>query len=104
MFRTVTGLLTGSSIPYQVSVTQTGTGTVDSTRVRQAALVGASWLHAGYTEWDVTGRNPNGDVFLLNLPPVLPGNGGYFDADMEIQFAGGANGGWQIPMFDCSVN
>ena len=34
---------------------------------------------------------------------VLPGNGGFFDADLDIEFAGGANGAWQIPMFDCTV-
>ena len=101
--RTVSGLLTITGVPYQVSVTETGAGIVDSTRARKAGLVGPSWLHAGFTQWDVTGYNPSGDLFFLHIPPVLPGNGGFFDADLEIQFAGGANGGWQIPMFDCTV-
>jgi len=101
--RTVAGLLTPRNVPYQVTVTQTATGVIDSTRTRRAALVGPSWLHAGYTEWDVTGPNANGDLFHLNIPPVLPGNGGFFDADLDIEFAGGANGAWQIPMFDCTV-
>ena len=51
----------------------------------------------------MTGHNPNGDLFHLNVPPVLPPIGGYFDADLDIEFAGGANGSWQIPMFDCTV-
>ena len=101
--RTVTGQLTRLNRPLQVSVAQTETGVVESTRAKQAALIGPSWLHAGYTEWDVTGHNPNGDLFHLNVPPVLPPVGGYFDADLDIEFAGGTNGSWQIPMFDCTV-
>jgi hypothetical protein len=34
---------------------------------------------------------------------VLPRVGGFFDADLEIQFAGGASGGVQVAMFDCTV-
>ncbi len=101
--RTVTGSLTRHNQPDAVTVAQPG-GAVDSVRRGRALLVGPSALHVGYTEWDVTGRNPNGDIFHLNVPPVLPAVGGYFDADLEIDFAGGANGNWQIPMFDCTVN
>ena len=100
--RTVTGSLTPANHPLAVSVIQTGSGLVDSYRPR-AKLVGVSVLHAGYTEWNVTGPNPNKDTFHLNIPPVLPGAGGLFDADLDIEFAGGVNGAWQIPMFDCSV-
>ncbi len=49
------------------------------------------------------GRFANGDLYHLNIPPVLPPAGGFFDADLDIAFAGGVNGGWQIPMFDCAV-
>ncbi len=100
--RTVTGSLTRRNQPYAVSVTEPG-GTVDSQRKQAALLVGPSALHTGYTEWDVTGPNVNGDTFHLSTPPVLPPVGGYFDADLEIAFAGGANGSWQIPMTDCTV-
>lgn len=102
--RTVAGLLTASGRPYEVTVTQTSTGVVESTRHRLAGNRGPSPLHAGYTEWNVTGPNPDGNVYWLSIPPVLPGAGGYFDADLDIEFAGGANGGWQIPMFDCTVS
>ncbi len=101
--RTVSGLLTAGTVPYNVIVALPGPGAVVSNRTGKAALVGPSWLHAGYTEWDVTGHTQNGDLYHLNLPPVLPGNGGFFDADLEIDFAGGADGNWQIPMFDCTV-
>jgi len=102
-FRTVAGLVTNTNVPFQVTVTQTASGVVDSTRLRKGVLVGPSWLHAGYTDWNVTGWNAGGDLYHLHIPPVLPGNGGFFDADLEILFAGGTAGGWQIPMFDCSV-
>ena len=35
------------------------------------------------------------------LAPVR--GGGFFDADLEILFEGGALGNWQIPAFDCAV-
>ncbi|MEZ5192675.1 MAG: hypothetical protein R2734_09250 [Nocardioides sp.] len=75
--RTVAGLLTAAGRPYEVTVTQTASGLVESTRHRLAADRGPSWLHAGYTEWDVTGPNPDGNLYWLSLPPVLPGAGGY---------------------------
>jgi hypothetical protein len=102
--RAVTGELTNTARPVAVTVTRTANGTVDSYRAKAATLVGPSVLHPGYTEWNVTGPNPNGDTFHLSIPPVLPGAGGFFDADLDIEFAGGANGGWQIPMFDCTVS
>jgi hypothetical protein len=40
----------------------------------------------------------------LHISPVLPGNGGCFDAELEIAFDGGANGSLQISMFDCTVS
>jgi len=101
--RTVTGRLTTAGAPTGVSVIEPG-GIVSSSHPERATLVGvagSSWLHAGYNNWDITGPNPNGDLFHLHVPPVLPRVGGYFDADLEILFAGGAGGGWQIPMFDC---
>jgi hypothetical protein len=103
--RTVTGQLTAANVPTAIAVTAPG-GVVDSSHPKRATLVGAtgsSWLHSGYNNWDITGPNPSGDLFNLHLPPVLPGGGGFFDADLEISFAGGANGGWQIPLFDCKV-
>ena len=90
-------------MPYQVIVALPGPGAVVSNRTGKAALVGPSWLHTGFTEWDVTGHAQGGDLYHLNLPPVLPGNGGFVDADLDIEFAGGTNGSWQIPMFDCTV-
>jgi len=101
--RTVAGELKGINMPRAVTVTQTRGGLVESTRPYHAGSLGASWLHGGYTAWDVTGPNPNGDVFTLHVPPVLPPAGGFFDAELEIAFAGGAAGEWQIPMFDCAV-
>jgi hypothetical protein len=59
--------------------------------------------HTGYTAWEASGPNPNGDVLTLHAPPVLPPAGGFFDADLQIAFAGGADGEWQIPMLDCTV-
>jgi hypothetical protein len=100
--RTVQGSLTAKNRPEGV-VVQDAAGVVESTRSRLAGLIGPSWLHAGYVEWDITGHNPNGDLFRLNLPAVLPPAGGYFDADLDIEFAGGVDGSWQIPMFDCTV-
>ena len=101
--RTVTGKLTLGHVPYDVRVIQTGTGVEESHRIRRGENGGASWLHAGYVDWNVTGPNPDGNLYRLHLPPVLPGNGGFHDADLEILFAGGTAGGWQIPMFDCTV-
>jgi hypothetical protein len=103
--RTVTGQLTARNVPLAVTILEPA-GIVASTHPARATLVGpagSSWLHAGYNNWDVTGANPNGDTYNLHIAPVLPGMGGFFDADLEIGFAGGANGGWQIPMFDCTV-
>ncbi|MEZ5094706.1 MAG: hypothetical protein R2731_00340 [Nocardioides sp.] len=102
--RTVAGLLTAAGRPYEVTVTQTASGLVESTRHRLAADRGPSWLHAGYTEWDVTGPNPDGNLYWLSLPPVLPAPAATSDADLDVEFAGGANGGWQIPMFDCTIS
>ena len=101
--RTVTGVLSSSGRPAQVQVVRPGGTTPESDRPGIASLVGPSWLHAGYTEWNVTGPNPNHDTYHLSIPPVLPGGGGFFDADLEIAFAGGSLGSWQIPMFDCTV-
>jgi hypothetical protein len=103
--RTVAGQLTSNGVPVGVTVTAPG-GIVESSHPARATLVGtagSSWLHAGFNNWDVTGPNPNGDLYNLHVAPVLPGNGGFFDADLEISFAGGVNGSWQIPMFDCTV-
>ncbi|MFZ0160555.1 MAG: hypothetical protein WAL50_16125 [Kineosporiaceae bacterium] len=100
--RTVVGNLNRLNVPSAVTVTDSA-GVVGSSRARAATLIGPSQLHSGYSEWDVTGRNANGDLYHLNIPPVLPAAGGFFDADLDIQFAGGANGAWQIPIFDCTV-
>lgn len=40
---------------------------------------------------------------VTDIPPVLPGQGGYFDADLQILYNGGLNGNIQIPMFDCTA-
>jgi hypothetical protein len=100
--RTVTGQLTTAGVPNHVVVTETGTGRVLSNRIGKATLVGASLLHSGYVQWDITAR-AHGDLYALHLPPVLPGGGGFFDADLQIDFAGGVNGSWQIPMFDGTI-
>jgi hypothetical protein len=97
--RTVTGQLTVANVPIQVQVFD-NTGVLVTTKNRAQAL-GSSWLHTGYTQWDITGAGTNGDLYSLHIPPVLPGGGGFFDADLEIAFAVG--GEWQIPMFDCTV-
>ena len=99
---TVTGLLTGAHVPYQVVVKGSG-GAVESSRRAKGVSLGASPLHTGFTQWDVSGPNPDGNLQYLHLPPVLPGAGGFFDALLEIEYAGGANGSLQIPMTDCTV-
>jgi hypothetical protein len=101
--RTVKGTLNSASRPANVVVTETATATVLSSRTRGGAAAGPSVLHAGYTTWNVTGANAGADLYFLHVPAVLPAKGGFFDADLEIQFAGGINGNWQIPMFDCVV-
>lgn len=95
----VTGTITHLNVPTRVSVTNVATGSVLSYRGWKAARVGPSWLHAGYTEWDITGPGLMGDTVHLNLSPVLPPAGGYFDADLDLGFAAG--GGVQVPVFDC---
>jgi hypothetical protein len=102
--RTVTGLVTRRNRPYSVYVVQTGTGVEESYRSGGAADGLPSWLHQGYLDWGVTGPNPNRNVYRLHIPPVLPRAGGWFDADLKVLFAGGVNGSWQIPMFDCAVS
>lgn len=102
-FRTVSGSLSYSGHPYAVTVVADSTGAVVSNRLSWASGATPSWLHTGYTQWNITGGNPAGDMYYLHIPPVLPGNGGFFDADLEILFSGGALGSWQIPAFDCTV-
>lgn len=99
---TVTGSLKSGGRPYAVTITQTATATT-LLRTTAATSLGASTLHAGYTTWDITAANPNGDTYALHAPAVLPGAGGYFDADLEVLWAGGAAGGLQVPFFDCTV-
>ncbi len=101
--RTVTGLLTPAARPYAVVVTATATGVVESSRDAKAGAMGASDLHPGFVAWNVTGPNPDQNYYRLHLAPVLPGNGGFFDAELDIEFARGTAGAWQIPMFDCTV-
>lgn len=100
--RTVTGSLTRSNQPYQVKVTDPA-GVALSTRARNAALVGASWIQPGFTQWNVTGPNAGTDLYYLHVPPVLPGKGGYFDGVLEIEYDGGAAGNWQVVLTDCTV-
>lgn len=102
-FRTVTGSLSNAGRPYAVRVINDSTGAVDSDRIGWAGGKAASWLHPGYVQWNITGPNPARNVYWLHIPPVLPGGGGFFDADLEILFEGGALGNWQIPAFDCAV-
>ena len=99
---TVTGQLSSANRPQQITVSD-ASGTIVSYRAGRARLVGQSTLHSGYTAWDVTGATAGGDDYFLNIAPVLPAAGGYFDADLDIEFAGGLNGGLQISMFDCLV-
>jgi hypothetical protein len=101
--RTVTGSLTRRNVPYAITVTQTGTGSVLSQRPGRARLIGPSVLHTGYLEWNITGAGASGDLYHLNTPPVLPPSGGYFDADLQVLYNGGQNGNVQMPMFDCTV-
>ena len=63
----------------------------------------AAEIGGAFARCDVTGANPNGDLFNLHVSPVLPRVGGFFDADLEVSFAGGTAGGVQVPMFDCTV-
>jgi len=72
-------------------------------RARHGVSGRPSRLHPGHTGWDVAGTGTARDLRHLHLPPVLPGAGGYFDADLEIMFNGGVDGEWQIPMADCTV-
>lgn len=97
---TITGTITNLNAPKAVRVTNVYSG-LASYRSWKGALVGPSWLHAGYTDWNVTGPGMGGDIYHLNIPPVLPPVGGYFDADLDIELAVG--GGVQVPIFDCHV-
>ncbi len=97
----VTGTITHLNAPTNTTVTNAYTGAVASYRSWKGALVGPSWLHAGYTEWNITGPGLMGDTYHLNIPPVLPPVGGYFDADLDLGFAGG--GSVQVPIVDCHV-
>lgn len=100
--RTVTGSLDRQNRPVGVTVTD-ATGGVLSARTGTAALVGPSWLQTGYTQWDVTGPTAAPDLYYLHIPPVLPNRGGFFDAQLEIEFDGGNLGNWQVVMTDCTV-
>jgi hypothetical protein len=42
--------------------------------------------------------HPHGDSLIL-----VAVAGGFFDADLDIELAGGADGAWQIPILDCTV-
>lgn len=98
---TVTGLLPGNNVPYHLTVTHGAA--VLSSHPGKAIALGDSPIHAGYRQWDITGAGANGDLYYLDIPPVLPGQGGYFDADLEVLYNGGLDGANQIPMFDCTV-
>ena len=97
---TITGTITNLNAPKAVRVTNVYSG-LASYRSWKGALVGPSWLHAGYTDWNVTGPGMGGDIYHPNIPPVLPPVGGYFDADLDIELAVG--GGVQVPIFDRHV-
>ncbi len=101
--RTVTATITAAHKVRGI-VVRDQTGAVASRRTTAGASLGASDIHSGYVAWDVTGTNPEADLYQLHLPPVLPGRGGFTDADLVIQWAGGANGSLQIPMFDCRIS
>lgn len=97
---TVTGQITGN-VPYRLAVAHNGS--VVFKHPGKATPLGSSVLHPGYLQWDVTGAGVGGDLYYLSIPPVLPGQGGYFDADLEILYNGGQDGSNQLPMFDCTV-
>jgi len=98
---TVTGQFSENDRPMAVSVTSV-TG-ASSKLAGRARSLGASLVHPGYVTWDVTGAGAAGDLYHLSTPKVLPGGGGYFDADLEVLYAGGVNGSNAIPMMFCTV-
>lgn len=100
---TVTGKFNDRSRPYAVTVTSVRTGTAVSTLSGRARPVGASTVHPGYVTWDITGASAAGDLYQLNVSPVLPGGGGSFNADLEVLYAGGVNGSIVATMVNCTV-
>lgn len=100
---TVAGSVIDKGQPYAVTVTNAALGGVVNSLRGKAASAGASAIHPGYRAWNITGANAGTDVYLLHAPGVLAGPGGFFDADLEVQFAGGANGGIQVPMLMCTL-
>lgn len=101
---TVTGELTNlTHRPTGVTVTATATGAVLSSRALGATDLGASQLQAGYHVWGITGPPAGTNRYWLHIPPVLPGAGGFFDAQLEVLYNKGLDGGIQIPMTDCTV-
>ena len=100
---TVTGSLTAKSQPYAVSVVWQTTGATVAGVAGRAPSLGASLVHAGYVTWNLTGPQSAGDLYQLSTPPVLPGGGGFFDADLEVLYAGGANGSNVLTMTNCTV-
>lgn len=99
---TVTGSLSPQHRPSAVKVTGRAGGVLAS--AIRVSKIGASTVHTGYTAWNVSGRQAAGDVYVLSIPPVLPGGGGFFDADLEIRYAGGANGSVDVVMTNCTVS
>ncbi|HNM98149.1 MAG TPA: hypothetical protein PKK40_09420 [Marmoricola sp.] len=101
--RTVTATITAAHRLRDI-VVRDQTGALVSRRTTAGTSLGASDIHSGYLAWDVTATNPEADLYQLHLPAVLSGRGGFTDADLVIQWAGGANGSLQIPMFDCRIS
>lgn len=100
----ISGRLNRHHQPTRVRVVEKALG-VDLTRPGTAALIGTvagSPWHSGYTDWDITQANPEGNSYTLTIPPVIAGTGGYFDAEFIVDF--GAGGSLQTSAFDCSVS
>lgn len=100
---TVTGKLTAKNQPYATSVVSITTGGTVATVAGRTPSLGASVVHPGYVAWDLTGAQSAGDLYQLSIPAVLPGGGGFFDADLEILYSGGDFGSNVLSMTNCTV-
>lgn len=97
-----TGQLDSRGVPVAVSVFPSyAPSTVESYRKVGALVAGYATTPSfpRWQAWNVTGHASNigneGDLYYLVLPKVLPGRGGVVPGEIHVEFAGGANGGWQ---------
>ena len=95
-FRTVTGSLSNAGRPYAVRVINDSTGAVDSDRIGWAGE-GRLLAAPGLRPVEYHRAEPGAQRVLAAHPARAPRWRGFFDADLEILFEGGALGNWQIP-------